>query len=285
MQFENIKTIGILGSGVMGSGIALVSAQTGYPTLLFDLYPAALEKARAYIEKFTQSSVDKGKLTPLERAQILDNITYTADLEQIHAHCIIEAVIEKIEVKWELFQRLEQTNAPDTLLLTNTSSLSVTQIASCLKAPERCGGMHFFNPAPLMKLVEVIAGAQTSEATLNAIEALALKMGKTPARVADIPGFIVNRTARHFYLESLRIAEENIASIEEIDKILEATGFKMGPFKLMDLIGVDTNHQVTQSIYAGYFQAPRFRPSLMQQKKVEAGHWGRKSGKGFYTYQ
>jgi 3-hydroxybutyryl-CoA dehydrogenase len=285
MQFENIKTIGVLGSGVMGGGIALVSAQTGYTTLLFDPYPAALEKARAYIEKFTQSSVDKGKLTPLERAQILDNITYTADLEQVRADCIIEAVIEKIEVKWDLFQRLEQFNAPDTLLLTNTSSLSVTQIASCLKAPERCGGMHFFNPAPLMKLVEAIAGYQTSESTLNAIEALALKMGKTPARVADIPGFIVNRTARHFYLESLRIAEENIASIEEIDKILEATGFKMGPFKLMDLIGVDTNHQVTQSIYAGYFQAPRFRPSLMQQKKVEAGHWGRKSGKGFYTYQ
>ncbi|MCS6904319.1 MAG: 3-hydroxyacyl-CoA dehydrogenase NAD-binding domain-containing protein [Bacteroidia bacterium] len=285
MNVNAIQTIGILGSGVMGSGIALVTAQAGYSTLLFDIYPSALQKAQVYIEKFTQSSVEKAKITPEERMEMLNRIVYTTELRQIQVDCIIEAVVEKIEVKWELFEQLEQWNKEETIFATNTSSLSVTQIASRLKNPQRCGGMHFFNPAPLMKLVEIVAGAQTSQVTITLLQDLAIKLGKTPALVADIPGFIVNRVARHYYLESLRIAEENVASIETIDTIMEATGFRMGPFKLMDLIGVDTNHQVTQSIYAGYFYAPRFRPSVLQQKKVEAGHLGRKSGKGFYNYE
>lgn len=285
MKIDDIQTIAVVGSGVMGSGIALVAAQAGYATLIFDIYSSALQKAQSYIENFTQASVEKAKLTEQERNQILERITYTTELKQIRAECIIEAVVEKIEVKWELFEQLEQWNSEETILATNTSSLSVTQIAARLKKPERCGGMHFFNPAPLMKLVEIVAGAQTAETTTSLLEQLALRLGKTPARVADIPGFIVNRVARHYYLESLRIAEENLASIETIDAIMEATGFRMGPFKLMDLIGVDTNHQVTQSIYAGYFYAPRFRPSVLQQKKVDAGHLGKKSRKGFYSYE
>lgn len=268
----------------MGHGIAIVAAQAGYRVCLYDIADDLLQDAKQKIERFTEKSVEKGKITVEERQAMLGRIRYQTELEQVEADLAIEAAPENIGIKQELFEYFEEKYNGEVILATNTSSIPITKVAAGLKYPQKVVGMHFFNPAPIMKLVEVISGVETEPEVAQVISQLAEKMGKSPSIVSDTPGFIVNRVARYYYLESLKILEENVAGHEQIDALMESTGFRMGPFKLMDLIGVDTNHDVTQSIYSAFFNEPRFRPSRIQEKKVQAGHHGRKRGQGFYTY-
>lgn len=280
-----METVAVIGAGVMGSGIALCAIQSGYPTLLFDVNAQSLEKGVKHIEKQLAIAVEKGKTTQ-EKADIaLQRLSTTTDKNQLIASFIIEAVIEKLSVKQELFTHLESINSPHSILATNTSSIPITQIGAPLKHPERLVGVHFFNPAHIMKLVEIIKGAATSPDIAKAAYNWALSLGKTAVYAEDAPGFIVNRVARHYYVESLKILEENVADIPQIDNLLQASGFKMGAFRLMDLIGVDTNFSVTSSMYQHFHYDPKFRPSRIQQQKVDAGHHGQKTKIGFYSYE
>jgi 3-hydroxybutyryl-CoA dehydrogenase len=278
-------TIGIAGAGTMGAGIAQVTAQAGHPTILFDLNQAVLTKAEEGLHKTLAQLVAKQKITEEQQKSVLNLITFTSTIEDLKADLIIEAIIEKLDIKQQLFNKLAAINGPETILATNTSSIPVTQIAAAIPHPERVVGIHFFNPAPIMKLVEIISGVETDPDIAKQCKALIEAMGKTCVMAADAPGFIVNRVARHYYVEGLKIAEEKVADIETIDALMESSGFKMGPFRLMDLIGVDTNFSVTSSIYQLFHQDGKFRPSRIQQQKVNAGHFGRKTGKGFYTYE
>ncbi|MDX2047296.1 MAG: 3-hydroxyacyl-CoA dehydrogenase NAD-binding domain-containing protein [Chitinophagaceae bacterium] len=280
-----IHTICICGAGTMGSGIAQVAAQNGFYTVLFDVNDAMLQKAQQNMQKNLQLLADKKKISAEEQRQTLSRIQYVNDINFCIGEIIIEAVAEKKEVKIALFNQLAEVNHSETIFATNTSSLSVSKIAAGVMHPERVCGMHFFNPAPLMKLVEVVKAEQTRDDILQSVYNLALQMGKTPVICKDAPGFIVNRVARHYYLESLKLAEEGIATYEQADAILEASGFKMGPFKLMDLIGNDVNLAVTQSLYEACGRPLRFRPSHIQQQKVNAGELGKKTGRGYYNYQ
>lgn len=282
---QQIQTIGIAGAGTMGAGIAQVTAQSGFNTLLFDLNPQMLDKAKAGIDKSLSSLVSKGKITPDQHSDILGRIQFCSNVQELKADLIIEAIVERLEVKQQLFNTLAEINGDQCILATNTSSIPVTQIAAKVPHPQRVLGIHFFNPAPVMKLVEVISGVETDVEIALHCKQFIEKMGKTVVMAADAPGFIVNRVARHYYVEGLKLAEEQVASIEGIDALLESSGFKMGPFRLMDLIGVDTNFSVTSSIYELFHQDGKFRPSRIQQQKVDAGHWGRKTGKGFYNYE
>lgn len=281
---QEIQTLAVVGAGTMGQGIAQLGIQHGLPTILFDLSPAALERAQAAIAAGLDKLVAKEKLTAAARDAALAHLTATTDPRVVQADCIIEAVVERLDAKHQLFQELAAVNGPATILASNTSSLPITQLAAPVLHPERVVGMHFFNPAPLMPLVEVISGVATAPAVTDAVEALAQRLGKTPVRAADAPGFIVNRVARHYYVESLKVLEEQVASFEVVDELLEASGFKMGPFRLMDLIGVDTNFAVTSAMFASFHQDAKFRPSRLQQQKVDAGQHGRKTGQGFYKY-
>ena len=282
---NSIKGVGIAGAGVMGAGIAYCSAIAGYEVLLFDTRREALEKGLLYIRKELEKAQAKGKLTAEQVESSLQRIRLCEKAEDLVADLIIEAVIEKLEVKQDLFRTLESVNSKDTILATNTSSIPVTRIASALQYPERFAGIHFFNPAHLMKLVEVIAGARTNHETLENSRAFAESLGKTVVIAQDAPGFIVNRVARHYYVEALKILEEDVAGFEAIDRLMESSGFRMGPFRLMDLIGVDTNYSVTESMYNLFSQDGKFRPSRIQKQKVDAGLHGRKSGEGFYRYE
>lgn len=279
----DIQTVAVLGAGIMGRGIAQVCAQAGCAVQLFDINTDALTAAIHSIESFTARSVEKGKLTTTARENLLLKISTTNEISAVSADLVIEAVVEDLGIKHALFQQLE-AQLPDAIFATNTSSIPVTAIAGGLQKPNRLLGLHFFNPAPLMQLVEVIAGAATPPELVELGVAFAERIGKKPAVVQDGPGFIVNRVARFYYLESLRIVEEGGADIGTIDRLLEATGFRMGPFRLLDLIGIDTNHAVTQSVYHQFFEEPRFRPSRLQERMVQAGHHGRKTGRGFYRY-
>lgn len=280
-----METVAVIGAGVMGSGIALCAIQSGYPTLLFDVNAQSLEKGVKHIQKQLAIAVEKGKTTQ-EKADIaLQRLSTTTDKNQLIASFIIEAVIEKLSVKQELFTHLESINSTHSILATNTSSIPITQIGAPLKHPERLVGVHFFNPAHIMKLVEIIKGAATSPDIAKAAFNWALSLGKTAVYAEDAPGFIVNRVARHYYVESLKILEENVADIPQIDNLLQASGFKMGAFRLMDLIGVDTNFSVTSSMYQQFHYDPKFRPSRIQQQKVDAGHHGQKTKVGFYSYE
>lgn len=279
-----IETIAIVGAGTMGLGIAQICVQHGFPTILFDINPDMLTKAQAAIGVGLGKLVEKGKLTAEQREAALARLRTTTDLATVQADLIVEAVVEKLAVKHQLFQELALVNSPTTILASNTSSLPITRLAAPVPHPERVVGLHFFNPAPIMALVEVISGAATSPAVADAVYALAEQLGKKPVRAADAPGFIVNRVARPYYVEGLKIVEEQVASPEVVDELLEAAGFKMGPFRLMDLIGVDTNFFVTSAMFEAFHYDPKFRPSRIQQQKVDAGHHGRKSGKGFYDY-
>ncbi|WP_266203361.1 3-hydroxyacyl-CoA dehydrogenase family protein [Pontibacter kalidii] len=285
MTLADIKTIGVVGAGTMGQGIAQICAQAGYTTILFDINAQVLEKAQQTTIQNLDKGIERGKLTETEKETALANLTYTGDTLQLSCDVIIEAVVERLEVKQSIFQELASINTPDTILASNTSSIPITQIAAAVPNPERVVGMHFFNPAHIMKLVEVISGAATSPEVAQTIRQLAEKLGKTAVMAQDSPGFIVNRVARHFYVEGLKLLEEGVADVETIDKLMQASGFKMGPFELMDLIGVDTNYSVTTSMFEAFHYDAKFRPSRIQQQKVDAGHHGRKSGKGFYTYE
>jgi 3-hydroxybutyryl-CoA dehydrogenase len=285
MKSEGIQSVGIVGAGTMGQGIAQVCATSGFSVLLYDVNQELLQKGLSIIENNLKVSVAKEKLTQLQKEGALKKITLCANLEQVQADLIIEAAIENLEIKRDIFTRLEKVNSSDCILTTNTSSIPVTQIGACLKRPERFAGLHFFNPAQIMKLVEIISGVATSPSIINDLKAFTKKVNKVGVLAKDSPGFIVNRIARHYYVESLKILEENAADIKTIDALLKSTGFKMGSFELMDLIGVDTNFSVTTSMFNSFHQDPRFRPSRIQQQKVDAGHFGRKNGKGFYDYK
>ena len=274
----------IAGAGTMGSGIALCAALGGYTVILFDVYDGVLQKAKAAIESNLQFLLSKQKISGEEATNSTNRISFTSNIADCKADLVIEAIVEKLDAKIALLLQLAKVNKEDTILATNTSSLSVNAIQQQLPNPGRVIGMHFFNPANIMKLVEVIKGANTNEHTLKVITDVCISMGKTPAVCTDAPGFIVNRVARHFYLESLLIAEKNIAQPGQIDIALEAAGFKMGAFKLMDLIGIDVNFAVTTSLYNAFNKAERFKPSPLQKQKIEDGDLGRKTGKGFFTY-
>jgi 3-hydroxybutyryl-CoA dehydrogenase len=277
--------IAIIGTGVMGSGIAIESIRAGYSTLLFDIDTAALDRAKVYIQQQLDKAQSIGKISNEDRLNALNKITYTAEFSDLQADFILEAIVEKLQVKQELFAKLELQNTENCIFATNTSSIPITQIARGLKHPERLVGVHFFNPAHIMKLVEIISGAATLEAIAQKAYDWAIKLGKTAVYVKDAPGFIVNRVARHFYVESLKALEEQIADLEQMDRLMRATGFKMGPFELMDLIGVETNYSVTQSMFEQFQYDSKFRPSRIQKQKVDAGFYGRKTKKGFYTYE
>lgn len=274
----------ICGAGTMGSGIAQAAASSGFYVLLYELNDTILEKAKSSIEKNLQSLVEKRKITGNAKEETLNNLRFTNNLHDCLGDVIIEAIIEKPEAKIALFNQLAEINHSETVFASNTSSLSITQIAKGVKNPERVIGMHFFNPATIMKLVEVVKTEFTNEQTTNIIVELAKQMNKTSVLCKDSPGYIVNRVARPFYIESLRLVEENVADFIVIDSLMESTGFKMGPFKLMDLIGNDINYAVSCSVYEQLGDPERLRPSLIQKEKVESGKLGKKSGKGYYDY-
>lgn len=284
MRLEDIHTIGIIGAGTMGQGIAQVSALAGYEVILFDLKEDILDKSLSIISGNIDKGVEKGKIEAEEAEKAKAKISATSDFIAIEGEIIIEAALEQLTVKHDIFLRLEKQLPESTIFATNTSSIPITQIAAGLKNPKRIVGMHFFNPAHIMKLVEVIEGASTDPQIAATTKELAEKMGKTAVMAKDSPGFIVNRVARHFYVESLKILEEGVADHETIDGILENNRFRMGPYRLMDLIGVDTNFSVTTSMFESFHYDGKFRPSRIQQQKVDAGHHGRKSGRGFYEY-
>ena len=284
MTVDSIKTIAVIGAGTMGQGIAQVCAAAGYKVLLYDVQPELISSAQASIRKNVETLLEKGKISADQKDSIINSISSVSDFKRLQVELVIEAVIEKLEVKQKIFSEIEKINGRDCILTTNTSSIPVTQIASALKYPDRFAGLHFFNPAPVMKLVEVVKGVATSQETVDLLMSLSKKFSKVPVLAQDSPGFIVNRVARHFYVESLKIVEENVTDFKSVDTLMRSAGFKMGPFELMDLIGVDVNFSVTSSMFNSFHQDPKFRPSRIQQQKVNAGHHGRKSGKGFYDY-
>ncbi len=279
-----INTICVCGAGTMGCGIAQAVAQSGFYTLLYELNTETLEKAKITININLQSLADKGKITITEKGKILQRIQFTNDIQTCLADIFIEAIIEKLEAKIALFNQLAELNHSETIFATNTSSLSVDELAAKIKNPKRVVGMHFFNPAPVMKLVEIVNTNYTNEEITRTISELARMMGKIPVICKDSPGFIVNRVARPYYIESLRLVEEGVTDFSQLDSLLEATGFKMGPFKLMDLIGNDVNYAVSSSIYEQLNKPERLKPSPIQKEKVERNELGRKTGKGYYNY-
>ena len=278
------SVICICGAGTMGSGIAQTVAASGFYTILYELNESVLEKAKASIEKNLQSLLEKRKITGNAKEETLNNLRFTNNLHDCLGDIIIEAIIERPEAKIALFNQLAGINSSETVFASNTSSLSISQIAKGVKNPERVIGMHFFNPATIMKLVEVVKSGLTNDQTTKIILELTRQLGKTPVLCKDAPGFIVNRVARPFYIESLRLAEENIGDFTTIDSIMESTGFKMGPFKLMDLIGNDINYAVSCSVYEQLDKPERLKPSFIQKEKVETRQLGKKTGKGYYNY-
>jgi 3-hydroxybutyryl-CoA dehydrogenase len=283
MQLSNVKTIAICGTGTMGAGIAQLSAVAGYKTSLYDLNQAAVDKGFAIIKSNLETAVQKGKLDASELQKVLGRIALVTNVSDLLCDVAIEAIIEKKEAKQQLFNSLAKVNKPDTILATNTSSIPISTIAEGIPNPERIVGMHFFNPAHIMKLVEVISGNQTSTEASETIFQLAKKFGKTAVRAKDRPGFIVNRIGKMYHTEPIKVVEDGVADVETVDALLEGIGFKMGPFKLIDLIGVDANLNVTKSLYE-LMQQSQFEPSKLQQKMVDDGKLGRKSGEGFYKY-
>ena len=270
----------------MGSGIAQVAATAGCSVKLYDTNVDALSKAKAALEKVMIRLVEKGRVDEAEKSRIQNNIQYVSSLKDLaDSDLIIEAIVENLDIKKKVFQELETYVSENCIIASNTSSLSIASIASSLKKPKRCVGIHFFNPAPLMKLVEVIPAVQTSEKVLQKSVDTIESWGKIVAIAKDTPGFIVNRVARPFYGEALRIYEEGIASFETIDVAMKKEGgFRMGPFELMDFIGNDVNYTVTETVFTAFYFDPRYKPSFTQKRFSEAGFLGRKSGRGFYDY-
>ncbi|MFN5296519.1 MAG: 3-hydroxyacyl-CoA dehydrogenase NAD-binding domain-containing protein [Flavobacteriales bacterium] len=277
--------IGVIGSGAMGSGIAQVAAQAGYEVVVYDQQKAALERAENGLKSTLSKLVDKGKISAEDSLSILGRIAFRESLEAlISSDLVIEAIVENIDIKKSVFQAVEALVSDTCILATNTSSLSVTAIAASCAKPGRFIGIHFFNPAPLMPLVEIIPALQTDEALAEKCVNLMRSWGKVPVVCKDTPGFIVNRVARPYYSEALRIVDEGIADMPTVDQAMRDQGFRMGPFELMDMIGHDVNYTVTESVFTAMYFDPRFRPSITQKKLVEAQWLGRKSGRGFYNY-
>lgn len=279
-----IKNICVAGAGTMGSGIAMAGAQNEYAVILFDTNEAVLNNAKKAIDKNLSVLVEKNKIAADEKEKIFNNIRFTSFITDCKAELVIEAIIEKEEAKVSLFTQLATINDASCIFASNTSSLSINSLQDKIEHPERVAGMHFFNPAQIMKLVEVVKGAKTSDVVAQTLMDTCIKLKKTPVLCIDAPGFIVNRVARHYYLEAMKLVENKIATIESVDEIMEASGFKMGPFKLMDLIGMDINLAVSQSLYDAFDHEPRFQPSPLQVQKVKDGELGKKTGKGFYQY-
>ncbi len=279
-----VQTICVCGAGTMGSGIAQAAAQSGIYTILFDLNTDVLQKAKASINQNLDSLVQKQKITEEQRRSINGNLQYINELNNCIADVIIEAIIEKAEAKIALFNQLAEINHSETIFASNTSSLSISQLQQKIVQPQRVAGMHFFNPATIMKLVEVVKGTQTTDAVIAALADLAKQINKVPVVCKDAPGFIVNRVARPYYIESLKLAEDGVADYATIDALMEASGFKMGPFKLMDLIGNDINYTVSCSIYEQLGKPERLKPSPIQKEKVDNNQLGYKTGAGYYKY-
>jgi 3-hydroxybutyryl-CoA dehydrogenase len=286
MNPAEIRRVGVLGAGTMGAGIAQVAAQSGYEVVLYDVFEEAVQGAALRLGGLLRRLAEKGKLTAEEAEAAIARITPTTELEAMEGvQVVVEAAPERLDIKKSLFTQVEEVVSSEAILASNTSTLSITEIATVLNDPSRVAGMHFFNPAPLLPLVEVIAGAATAPETVDTLVALAISFGKKPVRVKDVPGFIVNRVARPFHLEALRLLEQGVADVATIDRLMrEGGGFRMGPFELQDLIGIDINYAASQSVYEAYFQAPRFRPSWRQRQQVESGMLGRKTGRGWYEY-
>jgi len=278
--------IGIIGSGAMGAGIAQVVASAGHTVRLLDQNAEALQRAVAGIDATLRKLVEKGKITPEAAENTAANLHPTEDYAAF-ADCelVLEVIVENLAVKQAVFRQVESVVSAGCVLASNTSSLSIASIAAACQRPERFVGIHFFNPAPLMQLVEVIPAVQTRTGLAEEIKALVQSWGKLPVLAKDTPGFIVNRVARPFYGEAIRILEEGIADVATIDwAMTELGGFRMGPFALMDFIGHDVNYRVTESVFASFFFDPRYKPSFTQKRLFEAGYYGRKSGRGFYSY-
>lgn len=286
LHCTKMKNIGIIGAGTMGVGIAQVAATAGCKVVLFDANAPQIDKALSGLEKTLQKLAEKDKISQEKATEIRNNIAKGETLQDLKdSDLVIEAIIENKDIKTKVFTELETYVSENCIIGSNTSSISITSLGAELKKPERFIGIHFFNPAPLMPLVEVIPSLLTEKTLAEKIYNLMKDWGKTPVIAKDIPGFIVNRIARPYYGEGLRIVEENIATPEQVDEAMKTLGnFKMGPFELMDLIGVDVNFAVTTTVYKDYFYDPKYKPSLLQQRMSEAKLHGRKTGRGFYDY-
>ncbi len=278
--------IGVLGAGTMGAGIAQVAAQSGHEVVLVDVNPIQLDKAKLSLIKVLDRMIEKGNLDEAGKNELLNRLVFSTQLADFRGSgLVIEAIVEKLEVKHAVFKEIEEIVGMDCIIASNTSSLSIASIGSVLKFPARVIGIHFFNPAPLMPLVEIIPAVQTSEETLITAKSIIDSWGKLTVVCKDTPGFIVNRVARPFYGEALRIYEEGIADFATIDwAMTELAGFRMGPFTLMDYIGNDINYTVTETVFAAFYFDPRFKPSFTQKRHMEAGFLGRKTGRGYYDY-
>lgn len=280
-----MKRIGVIGAGAMGSGIAQVAATAGHDVLIYDVQQEAVMRAQSNLTSILNRLVEKEKISDSQSIAIHSRHLFVDSISALsECDLIIEAVVELLPVKCDLFQQLEAIVSEDTIIATNTSSLAVTAIAASCKSPERVVGLHFFNPAPLMSLVEIVPAVQTDKKLLPGLKDLMISWGKLPVVTKDTPGFIVNRVARPYYSEALRIFDEGLASIQDIDASMLGLGFRMGPFTLMDFIGHDVNFAVTSSMYASNFHEARYKPSCTQQRLVDAGYLGKKSGRGFYEY-
>ena len=278
--------VGVLGAGTMGSGIVQVAAQNGHEVILVDMNEQILEKSRTELKKVLSRLVEKGKLSEEQSTDIQSRIKYCFDLHDFEpCGIVIEAILEDLSIKKQVFEHLEQIVSSDCIMASNTSSLSIASIGAALEKPDRVIGIHFFNPAPLMPLVEIIPAVQTSAETLSVSKRLIDSWKKVTVICKDTPGFIVNRVARPYYGEALRIYEEGIADFATIDwAMTEIGGFRMGPFTLMDYIGNDVNYTVTETVFTAFYYDPRYKPSFTQKRHSEAGYFGRKSGRGYYNY-
>ncbi len=283
---KSIKTIGIVGAGAMGRGIAQIAAQAGFKVLLFDLNAQAVAAARDNLQQMWEKLSSKGKITPIQAQESLARVNACTDIQDMsQAQLVVEAIVERLDIKRELFKQLEGIVSPDCILASNTSSLSITAIAAACANPRRVAGYHFFNPVPLMKVVEIIDGLRTDRETGDVLMELARSMGHTPVRAKDMPGFIVNHAGRGMNIEGLRLAQEAVAPFYQVDAVIrEQAGFRMGPFELLDLTALDVSHPVMESIYQQFYDEPRFRPSPITAVRYAGGLLGRKTGEGFYSY-
>jgi len=283
LQLTNIKTICICGAGTMGSGITQVAARAGFDTIQFDVSEGMLEKSKTNIATSLEKLAEKNKLSKEEKSLALHRLSFTNRVQDCKADVIIEAIIENKDAKVNLFRQLYSINSSKTIFTTNTSSISINEIEEQTSIGANFAGMHFFNPAHSMKLVEIVYTDHTKKEIIETLVALAKQLGKIPVICKDAPGFIVNRVARPYYLEAMALSQKG-TTIEKIDKVMESTGFKMGPFKLMDLIGLDVNYSVSNIVWEALGKPERLKPSIIQKEKIDKNEIGRKTGKGFYDY-